>query len=266
MTPPLIDKKEIHQSHLDMLFKCGEQFRRRYVQGEIRPPGAALVIGSGVHAAAEKSFLQKFELQTLPAIDEITDYARDSVVNQMKTSSIILTPEEAAQGLEKTTASIIDTTVACARLHRETLAERIMPAIKPEKDFVLNIGGWKLGGRVDLYDTTGTVRDLKTAKRKPQAAVIKQSLQMTLYALAVRTMTGETEVKVALDHLLKDKIELVTLEGTRNADDFGTLINRIRQAVKCIEAGVFLPAHPGSWWCSSTWCGYWADCPYKGKE
>ena len=50
------DKKpQLHQSHLEMLSKCGEQFRRIYLGGEKAMPGVALLVGKATHKAAEIS-------------------------------------------------------------------------------------------------------------------------------------------------------------------------------------------------------------------
>lgn len=43
--------KYLSVSQLDTFTRCGEQFRRRFMEGECIPPGIAARIGSGVHKA-----------------------------------------------------------------------------------------------------------------------------------------------------------------------------------------------------------------------
>jgi hypothetical protein len=44
-----------------MFQRCGEQYRRRYLENEIIPPGISARIGSGVHKAAEINFRAKIQ-------------------------------------------------------------------------------------------------------------------------------------------------------------------------------------------------------------
>lgn len=43
----------VSYSQLSMYLKCGEQFRRNYIEGEKLPPNAAMVCGSAIHYALE---------------------------------------------------------------------------------------------------------------------------------------------------------------------------------------------------------------------
>jgi len=36
----------------------------------------------------------------------------------------------------------------------------------------------------------------------------------------------------------------------------------VESVLNGINAGIFLPAAPGSWACSERFCGYWHSCPY----
>ena len=49
----------IHQSNLGTALRCGEQFRRRYIEGERIPPGVAAGRGTGVHNANDVNLSQK---------------------------------------------------------------------------------------------------------------------------------------------------------------------------------------------------------------
>lgn len=265
--------KEIHQSQLNMLFKCGIQYEFRYIKGIVRPPNSAMVVGTGVHVTADKSFTEKFEGRDLPALDEIKDLARDTVANKFDGQGIMFTTDEAADGPGKVKAAIIDQAVALAALHREAVAPILAPIIKPEKDFRLAFpdSDWKIGGVIDLYaaDASGKkwLRDLKTSRATPGARTIADSLQMTLYALALSTETKQQEIAVAMDFLVKNKTpKYVEQQGTRGPDDYKRLFNRMRAAFKAIESGTFMPALPGVWWCSPLWCGYWDLCEYRSQN
>jgi len=44
--------------------------------------------------------------------------------------------------------------------------------------------------------------------------------------------------------------------------DLRTLVRRINAGVRAVEAGAFVPAPVGAWYCSEQWCEYWTQCPY----
>jgi hypothetical protein len=57
------------------------------------------------------------------------------------------------------------------------------------------------------------------------------------------------------------------VSSSRGSADFAALAARINVITHAIEAGIFTPAAPGSWCCSSKWCGYYLDgCPYVNSE
>ena len=70
----------IHQSSLGTALRCGEQFRRRYIEGERVPPGVAAGRGTGVHKANEVNLNQKVITGTDLKLSDLKDAARDGFV------------------------------------------------------------------------------------------------------------------------------------------------------------------------------------------
>ncbi|TDA25887.1 MAG: hypothetical protein DSO01_06680 [Archaeoglobi archaeon] len=259
--------KEIHQSQLNMLFRCGVQYEFRYIKGLKIPPRASLIIGSGVHKGAEHSFRKKWLEKKLPPLDEVQDIARDEVVARIEQEGILI--DNGNKSLKEVKAECVDSATKLAGFHRQTLAEQITPKIPPEREFKVKLSelNWTLAGRIDLLDTDGVLRDLKTASKSPSDQEVKSSLQLTAYALPLHLESKESEIRVALDTLvnLKAGPKLVQQADTRTPEDFNRLLKRIAIAIRSIESGNFMPAYPGSWWCSKEWCGYWDLCPYRGR-
>jgi hypothetical protein len=50
-----------------------------------------------------------------------------------------------------------------------------------------------------------------------------------------------------------------------NGNAYMALEHKIRYFESMVRTGLYPPAHPGSWWCSEKWCGYWSTCPYVGN-
>ena len=82
------------QSSLSTWENCPEQFRRRYVEGEIIPPGLAAHIGTGVHRAAEVNHRAKLATGRDEPLGVLQDAARDGYVKAVKAQGAYFAPEE----------------------------------------------------------------------------------------------------------------------------------------------------------------------------
>lgn len=261
-------KPTISPSKLDMYFRCGEQYRRRYIEREIIPPGVALVKGRAVHKASEVNFTQKISSREDLPVDVLTDAAAQEVDVVVAGEGIALTPEETGRGVARVKDEIRDRAVALARL----LHKRIAPTIQPvlvERFVKLELPrhSHDLTGRLDLADEAGFIRDLKTASRSKNADEVAQSAQLTYYAAAYKRLMQKEPAGVTLEVLVdKARPAVQRLEATRTVADKRVFLNKINAMLAGLKAGVFLPAAPGSWACSPRYCGYWSTCPYVNAE
>src|SRR5580700_2286114 len=73
--PPRGRKPFLSPTQLEMFSRCGEQYRRRYIEHEIIPPGIAMAKGKGFHAGAEHNMRQKLETGVDLSVAEIVDVA-----------------------------------------------------------------------------------------------------------------------------------------------------------------------------------------------
>ncbi|MBN2024974.1 MAG: PD-(D/E)XK nuclease family protein [Pirellulales bacterium] len=260
-------KPHFSPTQLDMLSRCGEQYRRRYVEGEVVPPGIALLVGGGLHGGAEVNFRQKMDTrEDLPAADIV-----DAAVEAFKTRAAggyVLTDEEAGRGAGSVFGEATDMVARLAAVHASNQAPDYQPiAVEEGSRLVLPSASHDLVGVIDLVDETHTVVDLKTAARAPALGDVANSVQLTVYAAFHRAKYGELPARVTLDVLTKTKEpKRVRLDGVRGPGSMAALANRLNAAIKTIEAGAFLPAAPGDWVCSPKWCGYWHSCPYIDSE
>src|SRR3990167_5757448 len=119
-------KPQLHQSGMDMLFKCGEQYYRRYVKGEKIPPGIAAVIGSATHKSIEANLSAKIQGGELLPVEWVQQVARDELEGIWK-GGIKLDKDELAKGMKALKGEAIDTAVALSGLHRTNLAPSLEP-------------------------------------------------------------------------------------------------------------------------------------------
>lgn len=262
-------KPALSISAMDTLSRCGEQYRRRYIEREIIPPGVALLVGRGVDASVDKNLTHKITTEgALLTTEEVTDTARDAFVREWSASEIALSEEELQDGIEKTKDAGIDKTVRLARLHSERLAPVIRPtAVQRKWRIALPNYPMDLIGKTDIEEVDA-VRDTKTSGKSPRENEADLSNQLTLYALARRVLDRATTMKVALDYLVDlKKPRAVTVESTRDDEDFRVMLRRIEVAMRAIEQGVFVPAAQTEWFCNLRWCGYARTCAYfRGRK
>ncbi len=256
-------KPQLHVTGLEMLSKCGEQFRRVYIEKERKPPAVAVVVGKSTHRSVERDLRHKLEYRELLSLEEIQDTARDALVREWNYSDISLEPEELELGLQVVRDQAIDKTVRLSSLHHTAMAPLIEP-VHVEHSWTVELPGYPmdLAGTIDILES-GAVRDTKTAAKSPNERVAAESLQLTAYALAVKVIKKVDVGQVCLDYLIDTKTpQAKTYSSTRDADDYRVLLARIETATIAIQKGIFVPARESDWWCSAKYCGFYSTCRY----
>jgi hypothetical protein len=244
-------KPHVSPSQLDMYFRCGEQYRRRYVLGEIVPPGVALVKGSAVHKAAEINYRQKVESHVDLALSDLTEAAAADVTQRVAAEGLMLTPEESSAGLSAVRGEIVDRAVSLVGVFHSQVAPQVQPALV-EKFVTIDLPSCShnLLGRLDVTDADDLIRDLKTASRRKVQAEVDRSDQLTFYYAAFARLTGRRAAGVAMDVLLDQKKPgLQQLRSERTEKDRDVFVARLNAMLHGIKAGAFAPAPLGSWCC-----------------
>ena len=257
----------ISQTRLGMLSRCGEQFRRRYIEGERMAPAVAMLVGRAVDQSVNANLESKIETGALLPSEAVQDLARDSLTTEWRSEEVELSEEEAEKGTKAVRGEAIDKSIRLAVLHHAAIAPDLEPT-SVQRKFRARIKGESniiLTGVLDVEEKS-VVRDTKTSGKSPQKNAADLSLQLTMYALAVLVETGEAPETVALDYLVDLKTpKAVTQTSTRGQEDFRVLLSRIEAFARVVQAGAFAPASPDDWICSPKWCGYHSTCPYARR-
>jgi len=255
-------KPQLHATSIATFSRCGEQFRRRYVEGERQPPGIAAHVGSGVDASVTANLTQKIHDGTLLSEEQVQDLARDGFRRALERDGAMLSDEERELGEEAVAGQAADKAVRLASLHHGELAPTIVPtSVQWPWSLELTDYAFELVGTADVREA-GRIRDTKTSAKSPTADAADKSLQLTAYAMAATVIDGETP-EVTLDYLVDLKTpKTAVLSSTRSEGDFAALLNRVEVIHDAMEAGVFPPADPDSWMCSPKFCGYYKSCRY----
>jgi hypothetical protein len=254
-------KPQLHASALGM--KCLEAFRRRYIEGEVIPPGIALIVGTGTHRAVERNLKSKMERGVLLPDEEVAETARDAVVSAWD-AGVRLDPEEAAKGIKKARAEAVDRAVRLANLHHKQLAPAISPTAV-ERSWAVSLKGYPvdLVGQIDIQEAA-RIRDTKTSQKSPAPDAASKSLQLIAYSLAVRVLDGAYPQSATLDYLVDSSSgpRSVIVEACFDDRAVRSLLARVEALCRAMEAGIFPPIGPDHWACDPKWCGYAMTCKY----
>jgi len=257
------DKKpHISQTQLVMYENCGEQYRRRYLEKQVIPPGFALLRGRSVHEGARANFRQKIESHKDLAKKEIVEIAMATLEHDLK-KGFSMTPEEQTIGKD----AMVDTTQKSIVTLTELFADQVAPEYQPamvevEQEIVLE-AAYNLIAKMDLADIRQIIVDLKTSTKKKNESDVHTSEQLTFYALVFLAATGKLPAAVRLENLIEKKVpERQCLQSQRDKNDLNTVINRINAMIGGLKAGIFIPCPASSWICNPRWCGYAPTCKY----
>lgn len=292
------DLPVVSVSQVNLHTKCPEAHRRSYIEKEKIAPGFKAHRGTGAHLAIEANMATRmFANEPLP-LDEVKTIARDGVHKSVSDQGVRIEPGE-GRGMAALLGEAVDHAIAAAALHYKVVAPKRDP-IALEAEFVIEHEDFKLRGVVDEIDFgavhfeahlnqhvwSPVVRDTKTRTKTPSEGEVRQSIQLPLYADAVRT-AGLALAQVDLSDRIDAKVERVVINerliaahdylvvGMKKKPDThipATMIEsqvdtaaayaRVRSMLAMTKAGVVHGAPPDAWWCSDKWCGYHSTCPF----
>lgn len=252
----------ISHSQLNMLLRCGEQYRRRYLLGEIMPPSGAMVLGSCGHKAEEKNFKQKIESKSDIPLEEVKE--EFSSVWEEKKYEIEWKEEDLdGKSVKQVEASEKDRGISLVDVFHREQAPSIQPAFVEEKFEVNFEGGYpKLIGFLDNITDEELILDYKFSKKSPIKDDILNDSQITAYDFGYRAKFGKKPKGMKKIWSVSTKVPKTVMQTTvpRGDSQISRFMQRLEKAMEAIEKEIFLPAAPGAWCCSQKWCGYYLTC------
>jgi len=276
--PIVLPTDHLSPSQVGMYTKCGEQYRRRYVEGERRPPEVAMLVGRGVHGGAEGRHRRVMDTgEEMPRAD-VVDLAVAVYDGDVDEAGEVDLGAEADRGTDIVIGEARDRTATLAGCFADKVAPQIRYPIAVEEQIEIPVErlGISLLGYLDVAheredlvaypegDSAVIVEDLKTGTKTRSQADVDGDRQLSWYAMGWRHRTGTLPHGVGIRQVLSQKRgpKAVLVESQRTDDHVAALLKTINAVAVGISAGVFPPAPDGAWWCSARWCGYYSTCPY----
>lgn len=247
-----------------MFLGCQLQFQYRYLDGLIRPPGVALLVGSTVHKAAEVNLLAKRDGGEQLGQEFVEDLAATEFDRRWSSEGeIALDDEERSKGVSAVKGEAKDESIRLAALHGLELVPQLDP-LHVERSVRVAIPGIRneIEGTFDLQTADGKLHDLKTSSKKLSADSIQSSVQMRLYSVLSEIADGRRPTGLALDVLQKNKKPLAYIVESPTFSSSKPILDMIARMERGIESGVFQPTDPGHWRCQPAYCGWYDTCPF----
>lgn len=232
-------------SQVRMYLRCGLQYWYRYVEGRKIPPRGSMVVGRAVHRALEHDF----KTCLLEGLHEPVDVLADVYFETFKSEA-----EEAIWDSEKPEEAFKTGLLVLEEFARGPM-ETIVPEAVEEQFEVPLTHGMNLKGVIDLIEAREGILDHKVVTRRMRPEDVVNDLQLAVYSHA------KGIERVGMNTLVrKKKPEIQLFRHVVSGGQRNRVLNIFLYVVEGIWKRVFLPAPPGSWWCSPTWCGYWDLC------
>lgn len=279
---------EWSQTSLSAYLRCGEAYRRRFIERDPTPGTLRMKRGTAVHAVAREANLRKLAAlrerlrgpeanAALPSLEEAADLAATAFEREMDEGATITSVEDTDRHRSK------DFAVRLGVMYVRQLAPHLEPSaveqkveVRPQGSDLVIHGTMDLNALEAIETERGTevvevIRDLKTAEKSPAKTAARDSQQLSTYAMLYFAKHGRLPHALALDHLIQtpeQRMERYVLQETRrDLRDVSAILARFESAARGVEAGIFQPAQPGmAWWCSAAWCPFWTTCRFVNGE
>lgn len=252
-------------SQLNMFLRCGEQYRRRYVQGEIISPSASLIRGKGCHKSMEKNWTQKVETRKDLPVEAISDYFSDYWDIHRY---LIAWNEDDLQdeSPKKAAARFKDSGIQLLQVFHQEQAPNCQP-VTVEDEFTVEFKDSypPLIGIIDRIDEGDIIAEEKFVSKSPSKDDVLTDIQLTNYDLGFRQKYKRKPKKLKKQWAVNTKIPKTVIQEAEPRDDetITRYLFRLQSFMDALQKGIFLPATNSSWWCSDKWCGYWKTCKFK---
>ena len=149
-------RKQLHQSGVEMIGKCGIMFEKRYLQGLKRKPNAFLLCGTATDKAVGTDLDHKIDTGELENESVLLDVARDTIEHYPDKEEIELDDDEKDKSVNDVLGETKDKAVRLVKAHHSEVAPTIRP-IATAKRFAVDLDPFLRKRAKALRDKMDTV-------------------------------------------------------------------------------------------------------------
>jgi CRISPR/Cas system-associated exonuclease Cas4 (RecB family) len=215
--------------------------------------GAALGLGSAVHAGLAENFRQKIETREDLATEGVIALFRDAWARELDTIALDKADDAGELG-------------ACGEVMTRVYMDQAAPRIQPAKveSYVEGlVGDVPVHGYADVIDVDGRVIDIKTAAKKPSGISAGHLVQIATYAILDPAASGEARI----DTLTKTRTVMLDQTSVCIGIDEKVQAARLYSIARdAMASGLYMPNRQSNL-CSRKYCSYADRCEadYGGR-
>lgn len=251
----------ITQSFLNMFADCAYAAVRRYVNGEILPPGVAALQGTATDAAV-----------TLGCHSVIKTGIDASISDKMEMAAVTFDSRKEEHDIqpEDNLGLLKDQTIGLVKLHHREVAPKLLP-ISTQESIVLKRDNYDLAGTIDIVEKDHRLADTKTSRIRYPDDAVQTKLQPALYATLYDEKYKTESQSFRFDVLVKNRLPIYQKVEAKVSKESKmllhyTILSTIQELQIGLKTGIYRLAAPGHWRCQAKWCAYLNNgCP-KGKK
>ena len=260
-------KRELRSSSILGYIKCGERYRRAYIEQERCEPGLTSARGTAIHKGASHNFSQKIKSRKDVKAKEIIEVAVEQLHNTVRNEGLYLSPDEKSIGRPILLNQTEQTVMVLSDLYAHRVAPKYQPlSVEIERKVEIPETDLVLVTHPDLETRDQKIVDIKSHAKSPKDSEADESMQLTFYAMSFEASHGNAASAIVLEHLVRTQTMLKAVEQrtVRDRSDYIAAIQMIRSVGSAIEKEVFPPAYgqAGAWWCSAKWCPFHSSCKF----
>jgi hypothetical protein len=235
--------EHISFTQLNMLLRCGEQYRRRYILKQVIPPSGSLMRGRCCHKAEEKNFQNKITQGEFLCADEVKQaFAQEWSENEGQ----IGWQEDELEGNSPKKASGMakDSGIRLIEVfHREQLVNCNPVAIEQEFKVEFEGGYAPMIGRLDRIDEGGVIAEMKFVKKSPVSGDILTDPQLTCYSIGYKMLYSQEPKKLIKQFSvdLREPKTVIQECGPRSQEQISRFLKRqmgrLCVALRCAAIG-----------------------------
>lgn len=232
-------------SQVSCFLDCQYRWYTKYVLKLPDPKNANLALGIAVHHALAWYLRHQTAGIALEPADAAAEF---SAAWRAQCEDATIRDEDDPAEIEATGRVLVSRYVA-----------EVAPTIQPaaiEESVEGVIAGVRVQGKVDIRETNGTIRDIKTAARKPSGVSAKHGFQLATYLQITR---GASNVAV-VDTLVKTKQPQIVHHEHHIDDQEIRATQKIYPLVQeAMRAELYVPNRDSNL-CSRANCPFWRHC------
>ena len=257
--------EHISFTQLSMLLRCGEQYRRRYDNGERIPPSGNLIRGRCCHKAEADNFAARIKTKKYLPTEAVLDLYSDEW--EQNKGQIAWQQEELdGKSPKKAAGQMKDSGIRLIKVFNRQQLINCNP-VEIESEFTVEFeGGYKpMIGRFDRIDKHDIIAEEKFVKKSPHSRDIIKDVQMTAYDLGYRAKFGKSPKMLMKQWAVDNKTPKTVIQKCppRSNEAIQRFLRRLEAAMITIEKGNFLPAANDAWCCNPRYCGYYNSCKVR---